>query len=73
MWCGMILLLNQMQIFKLPRYWCGVFLLIPILVGITRLGLGYHWLSDVVASYALCATIFLATWYIYARVTLLRG
>jgi len=57
-WCGIILFLNHIKVFHLSRYWCGVFITIPLLVGFSRLGLGFHWISDVIASYALSIAVF---------------
>jgi membrane-associated phospholipid phosphatase len=67
-WCGIILFLNQIKIFHLSRYWCGVFIVIPILVGFSRIGLGYHWLSDVVASCALSIAVFLSALIVQSRI-----
>lgn len=52
-WCGILLLLHQVKVYSLSGIWRIMLLAVPLGVGFSRLGLGRHWLSDIVASYAL--------------------
>jgi membrane-associated phospholipid phosphatase len=58
-WCGLVLFLNHINVYHVSRYWCGVLIMLPLLVAFSRLGMGFHWLSDVVAAYALVIFTFL--------------
>jgi undecaprenyl-diphosphatase len=53
LWCGLFLLLHQLKVIKLPRYWVGILVSIPLLVGFSRLALSRHWISDLLGAYAL--------------------
>lgn len=64
-WCGLILFLNHLKVYRLSQYWCRVLWLVPILVAFTRLALGRHWIDDVIASYALSVLIFYLLGYMY--------
>jgi membrane-associated phospholipid phosphatase len=66
-WCGLIIMLGKMQAFNVSKYWRLVWLAIPLLVAYSRVGLGYHWLSDVIASLALSLGAFLVVYYFIAR------
>jgi membrane-associated phospholipid phosphatase len=66
-WCGIILLLNQVKIYRLSYCWCALLWVVPLLVAYSRLGLGRHWLSDVIAGLALCVAVFISTGYIMRR------
>lgn len=66
-WCGTIILLNHLHIFKLSKYWQNVLLVIPVLVAFSRIALGFHWVSDVIASLALSTGGFLFVYYLAVR------
>jgi membrane-associated phospholipid phosphatase len=53
LWCGFIILLNQVKIYRLPQYTPLLFIAIPLWIGFGRLALGRHWFDDVMASYSL--------------------
>jgi len=56
--CGLVLFLHAIGIIKLPRTAIYLLIVIPLVVGYTRIGLGKHWPSDVIASYALTTGLF---------------
>lgn len=69
-WCGLVLFLNHINVYHVSRYWCGVLIALPLLVAFTRIGMGYHWLSDVLASYALVLFVFFLGTYIIDMIRL---
>lgn len=53
LWCGLILLLERLKIYKLKKVTQLFIFAIPLLIGFTRLALGRHWFDDVMGSYFL--------------------
>jgi membrane-associated phospholipid phosphatase len=67
LWCGLVLVLNQIKIYSLPRYARLFFIAIPLVIGFTRLALGRHWLDDVMGSYFLVAGALLILYWVLSR------
>jgi len=67
LWCGIILLVVQLKNVILSCYIRWVLVAIPLLVGFSRLALGKHWLSDVVAAYGICVGVLLMVCFMANR------
>ncbi len=64
LWCGIFLFAAHIRAIRLPHYVKYLLVIIPILVALSRLGLGRHWLSDVVGAYGFttgCLALMFAT------------
>ncbi|MFI4956600.1 MAG: phosphatase PAP2 family protein [Gammaproteobacteria bacterium] len=59
LYCGLLLFINELKVTTLSKSWRYFLILIPILVGFSRLGLGRHWLSDVIAAFSLTIGVLL--------------
>jgi membrane-associated phospholipid phosphatase len=65
LWCGLYLMMDKFKYIKLPDFSGWLLVLIALLVGYSRLGLGRHWLSDVIAGYSLTIGVLLILYYLY--------
>jgi membrane-associated phospholipid phosphatase len=65
LWCGLFLLIHEFKAILLPRAARYVLIMIPLLVGFSRVGLGRHWWNDVVGAYALGLSVLLFVYLNY--------
>jgi len=69
LWSGILLLLSQLKIINLSQPYRLVLFIIPFLVGLTRIILGKHWLTDIISSYFLTLGILTIAGYFIQQVT----
>ncbi len=73
LWCGLILLLSHRKLISLPPLVLRLVMLIPLLVGFSRLGLSKHWITDLLGAYSLTIGLLLLTYFLINKMCIKQG